>query len=97
MSEEARQAEANGETTGTFEFRGRTFTVPRNYDDLPVEFFEAVEDGKTVSIIRGALGPKQWAVIRGMGLNMRELGEMDDLIAEAMGFKKPGESSASSA
>lgn len=91
-----RQDEAAGETSAPVEFRGETFMVPTDYDDIEVEFFEALEDGKTVSIVRGALGAKQWATVKGMDLKMRDLGELSHLIAVAMGFATPGESPASS-
>ena len=93
-----RKAEAKGDNTATVEFRDRSFTVPTgNYDELPVAFIEAVEDGKAVGTVRGALGPQQWRTVQALGLNMAELSELADLIAVAMGFANAGESSASSA
>ena len=97
MSEEARKAEARGDNTATIDWRGASFEVPvGDYDDLPVDFIEAVEDGRTVGIVRGALGARQWRRVQQMGLKMRELSELADLIASAMGFGSSGESQASS-
>ena len=93
---EAHKAEAQGATTAEVEFRGHTFTVPRgSYDDMPVAFIEAVEDGKAVSTVRGALGPQQWRTVQAMRLNMAELSELADKVAVAMGFGSAGESTAS--
>lgn len=97
MSEEARKSEANDETTGTVEFRGRSFTFPRNLDDYSVDLMESLEEGKTVGMVRGFLGPDQWRVVRGMDLKMRDLAELAEKIAKAAGFGDAGESSASSA
>jgi hypothetical protein len=96
MSEAARKAEANGEPTATVEFRGETFTVPLEYDDLSIDFTEALEDGRSVGVVRGALGPAQWRVVKAMNLKNRDLGELSDAIAEAMGFTDAGNSKASS-
>ena len=95
MSNETRKAEANNESTAELEFRGHTFTVSRNYDDFTVDFVEALEEGKTVGIVRGALGPAQWRVVKGMNLKIRDLSELADKIATAMGFGSVGESAAS--
>lgn len=96
MSEEARKAEARGDKTATVEFRGQVFTVSTEYDEYPVDFMEAIEDGRAVGICRGALGPRQWRQVQSMRLKMRDLAELSDLIAEAMGFGSAGESGASS-
>ena len=93
---EARKAEANGEDVAAVEFRGETFEVSRNYDDWPVAFTEALEEGRTVGIVKGALGPAQWRRVSAMNLRNRDLGELADKIAAAMGFGSTGESAASS-
>lgn len=85
MSETARKSEAVGEV-GKVEFRGKTFTVPLEYDDFSVDFLEALEDGKTIGIVRGALGPQQWHSVKAMGLTARDLVPLADGIADAMGF-----------
>ena len=96
MSNESRKNEAQGNGTATVKWRGHEFTVSTEYDEYPVEFIEALEDGKAVGIVRGALGPKQWRVVQAQHLNMRELGDLSDEIAAAMGFGSVGESEASS-
>jgi hypothetical protein len=96
MSNEARKSEAHAETA-IVEFRGETFEVSREYDDWTVDFLESLEEGKSVGIVRGALGPAQWRTVKAMNLKVRDLGELADLLAEAMGFGSAGESSASSA
>lgn len=93
----ARVEEARNADTATIEFRGFTFTIPRNLDDMHVDFMESVEEGKTVGIVRGALGPSQWRRVRAMNLTMRELAPLGDEIAAALGFTSAGESQASSA
>jgi len=95
MSNEARESEAKDETVATLEFRGHTFEVPREYDDLSVDFLESVEEGKTAGIVRGALGPVQWRTVKSLDLKVRDLRELADLIAVAMGFGSTGESEAS--
>lgn len=97
MNDEARKAEAKDDPTATVEFRGLTLTVSREYDDWPVEFVDALEEGKTVGICKGALGPAQWRRVRALDLKMRDLAPLADLIAQALGFGDAGESSASSA
>lgn len=95
MSEEARKTEAKGGKS-SFDWRGQTFTVSTDYDEWSVDFTESLEEGKSVGIVRGALGPSQWRSVKGMNLKNRELAELADLIAKAMGFGSPGESQASS-
>lgn len=95
MSNESRKNEAQGGRTADVEFRGHTFTVSRDYDDWSVDFVESLEEGKTVGIVRGALDPKDWRTVKGMNLKMRELRDLADKIAEAMGFGNAGESEAS--
>lgn len=95
MTEDAREAEATGKP-GTFEFRGEKFTVSRERDEWTLDFLESMEEGKSVGIIRGALGPQQWRVVKGMDLTVKDADELSDLIAKAMGFGDAGESQASS-
>ena len=92
---DAREAEATNQP-GSFEFRGETFTVSRNRDEWTLDFLESMEEGKAVGIIRGALGPDQWRVVRSMDLRVKDADELSDLIAKAMGFGGVGESEASS-
>jgi hypothetical protein len=96
MSEEARKSEAKGESTVDVEFRGDTFTISREYDEWPVDFLDAIEEGKTIGIVKGALGPAQWRRVRSMNLKIRELAPLGDSIVKALGFADQGESGASS-
>jgi hypothetical protein len=90
MSNEARQDEAHN-STAKVEWRGHEFEVSREYDDWTVDFLEALEEGKSVGIVRGALGPAQWRTVRSMNLKVSDLRELSDAIASAMGFGSAGE------
>lgn len=76
---------------GTVEFRGLTFTVPLERDDWSVDFLESLEEGKSVGIVRGAIGPDGWRLAKTLDLKVRDLNELADLIAKAMGFGSTGE------
>lgn len=91
---DARKAEAKG-NEATILFRGQTFTVSRNYDEWTVDLLESIEEGKSVGIVRGALGPKQWPAVKAMNLRVRDLNELADGIANALGFGSVGESAPS--
>lgn len=95
MSNETRKAEAT-DGLATVPFRGHEFTVSTEYDDWSVDFLESLEEGKSVGIVRGALGPNQWRTVRSLDLKVRDLTELADLIAQAMGFGSTGESRPSS-
>lgn len=97
MSNETRKDEAKGGRTVTVPWRGHEFTVSREYDDWTVDFLESLEEGKAVGIVRGALGQSQWRTVQAMNLRVRDLNELADAIAKAMGFGDSGESAASSA
>ena len=95
MSNETRKAEAAGEKTAEVVFREHTFTVSVDYDEWSVDFVESLEEGKSVGICRGALGPAQWRKVRAMGLKMKDLSDLADAIASALGFGDSGNSPAS--
>jgi hypothetical protein len=95
MSEDVRETEAKS-GTAVLTWRGHEFTVSTEYDDWSVDFTESLEEGKSVGIVRGALGPTQWRVVKNMNLKNRDLGELAEQIAKAMGFGSTGESPASS-
>lgn len=95
MSNESRKAEAEGQATGVVKFRGREFTIPKDYNEWPLELHEALEDGRELAMIRAAFGPVQWAVVRQMGLTTPDLNELAAAVAESFGFKSTGESQAS--
>lgn len=83
-------------STASFEFRGEKFTVSLNRDEWTLDFLESMEEDKAAGIIRGALGPDQWRLVRSMDLKVKDAEELTDLIAKAMGFGGVGESEASS-
>lgn len=95
MSDETRKSEARG-TDAVVKWRGHEFAVPREYDDWSVDLTESIEEGKSVGIVRGALGPKQWQIVKSQNLRNRDLGELANAIAQALGFGSTGESAASS-
>ncbi len=91
MSNETRKSEAAEVKTVPVKFRGAEFTIPTRYDDWTVDFVESLEEGKSVGIIRGALGPKQWAVVKQMNLTVGELAPLATAITKALGFQSSGE------
>lgn len=95
MSNEARKDEADGKQV-EFEWRGHSFTVSREYADWSIDLVESLEEGKAVGIVRGALGPQQWQRVKSMNLKVRDLDELSQTIASAMGLGSAGESPASS-
>jgi hypothetical protein len=95
MSNEARKSEAAGEKA-TIEWREHTFEVDREFDDWSLALVEALEEGQFVAIVREALGPDQWAVVRAEAVKVRDLNGLADDIAVALGFKSAGESAPSS-
>lgn len=95
MSNEVRKEEATS-TTAQVEWRGHVFEVSREYADWSVDLVESLEEGKAVGIIRGALGPQNWRVVKSTGPKMRDLDELSESIAKALGFGSAGESAASS-
>lgn len=97
MSETARKAEAKDEKTATFKWRGHTFTVNRYQDDWTLDLLESIEEGKSVGIVRGALGPVQWQTVKAMQLKVRDLNDLSGALVKALGFDNAGNSSASSA
>lgn len=95
MSENARKSEATT-TTSVVEWRGMKFEVTRDYSEWSVDLVESLEEGKSVGIVRGAIGPERWRAVKAMDLKMKDLGELADKIAAALGFGSAGESPASS-
>lgn len=96
MSNETRKAEAGNAKTVPVNWRGHKFEIATEYDEWTVDFLESLEEGKSVGIVRGALGPKQWPVVKQMNLKVGELGDLATAITAALGFGSSGESAASS-
>lgn len=94
MSNEARAAEASNEPA-VIKWREHEFTIPRDYDDWSLDLVEAFEDGRELSIIRGALGPAQWRVVKSEEPKVRDIKGLAEDIAVALGFRSVGESAAS--
>lgn len=92
---DAQAAEARKEPA-VAKFRGHEFTIPREYSEWPLELAEALEDGSEIGILRGALGPVQWRLVRAMHLKVSDLNELTESITSALGFGSVGESSPSS-
>jgi len=93
---EARKEEADQKTTATVEFRGQKFEIPREQADWSLDLLEALEDGRNIATLRAAFGPRQWAVVKSMGLMAPEVDELAEAISVALGFKSMGESPSSS-
>lgn len=87
----AAQLEAEGEPKTVVGWRGHEFTVPSDPDDWTVETTLAFEEGKPASAVRGVLGPTQWAVVMKERPRNRDLGELFNAIAAALGLDSAGE------
>lgn len=92
----AAEAEAKDSKVAVVEWRGHRFKVAREYSDWTVDFVESLEEGKAVGIVRGALGPNQWRLVKAMNLKVSDLDDLSASIAKALGFSSVGESAASS-
>lgn len=95
MNNEARKSEAKNEAA-TIVWRDHTFTVDREFDDWSLALVEALEEGRSVAIIREALGPAQWASVKSESPKVRDITGLADDIANALGFGSTGESAPSS-
>jgi hypothetical protein len=85
-------------TTGTasFKFRGEKFTITTDQAEWSTDFLEALEEERAVGIVKGALGPQQWSRAYPLVPKVKDLRELADAVAKALGFDKSGESPASS-
>lgn len=86
--------EANGVKNVTFEFRGKSFTVPRDYADWPYTYTLEVESGHMARAFQALLG-EQFDKFLSLRPTNRDLADFDDKLAEAIGLDQ-GESGASS-
>lgn len=94
MSDEDRAAEAADEKR-VAHFRGHDFTLPE-YGEWSLDLHEAIEDGKNLAVLRAALGPEQWAIVRGMDLQTPGIDELAGAVSKALGFASLDPSGASS-
>ena len=90
MSNEARKSESAGEKA-TIVWRDHTFEVDREFDDWSLALVEALEEGRSVAIIREALGPAQWSAVKAESPKVRDIAGLADDIAAALGFDSAGE------
>lgn len=82
--------------TATFKFRGEKFTITTDQAEWSTDFLEALEEDRAVGIVKEALGPQQWAVARPLVPKVKDLRELADVLAKALGFGSSGEQAASS-
>jgi len=85
------QVDGTPGVTVEVEWRGQTLALPSTIDDCDIEVLEAFEAGKAVGFVRALLGETQWARLRATGLKVRDLNELGDAIAKALGFAGTGE------
>lgn len=86
----AAQIEAEGIAEIEVQWRTLTFTVAAEADDWSVETTLAFEEGKAASGVRGILGPEQWGELMETNPRNRDLGELFDAIAAALGLDTSG-------
>lgn len=91
MSNEPLKSEAKAAKTVPVNWRGNEFQIATEYDEWTVDFLESLEEGKSVGIVRGSLGPQQWAIVKQMNLKVGELGDLATAITAALGFRSSGE------
>lgn len=87
----AARAEVDDRIDLTFDWRGRTWHVQADKNDLPVELIEAFEDGKIVKGCRVLLGERQWAAFMALNPKRSDLDALLDPVARALGFTDAGE------
>lgn len=72
--------------TVSFTFDGDKYTIAQTKEwDLDV--LEAIEDGKTVGVVRAILGDKQWEQFKKKGRKVEDLNQLFDAIAKATGIQ----------
>jgi len=87
----AAQVEAEGIPLAEVSWRGHTFRVLSELEDWTVETTLAFETGRATVGIRGILGPEQWAELMKTKPLVRDLSELFDTIAKAIGLNTAGE------
>jgi len=87
----AAQVDAEAVETVEVVWRDHTFTIDADPDDWPVEVMLAFEEGKAAVGVRGILGAKQWADLMKTKPRSRDLGDLFDAVAKAIGFEGAGE------
>lgn len=86
----AAQVEAEGVQTIDVEWRGHTFTVPADADDWTVEAMMAFEEGLNAHGLKAILEPAAWAELMATKPRKRDLMDLFDAMAKALGMDSSG-------
>lgn len=86
--------EANGVKDVTVKFKGKTFTVPREYGAWPMTYTLEVESGHMARAFQALLGD-QFDKFVSLNPTNDDLADFDEALAKAIGLAQ-GESEASS-
>lgn len=84
------EAEAKGIETMTLEYGGHGYEIPATVDDWPIEALEAAEAGLPSALMRGVLGPAQYAAFKARHSTVKDLRNMSELVAQTSGFTALG-------
>ena len=87
----AAQIEAEGIPMSEVVWRDHTFRVLSELEDWTVATTLAFEEGKATIGVRGILGPIQWAELMKTKPLVKDLTELFDAIAKAIGLNTAGE------
>jgi hypothetical protein len=87
----AAQREAEAAEVVEVRWREQRFVVPADADDWPVPTVLAFEEGKAAIGVRGVLGPDQWDAFLSTNPRARDMGDLFDHIARALGLDDAGE------
>ncbi|MFE8916880.1 hypothetical protein [Streptomyces globisporus] len=71
----------------TFEYKGNSYSVPADPQDLPMEVGLAESE---FELIQEVVGPDQWVKFRKTRPTIRQFGEFSDLVMKACGYGEPG-------
>lgn len=90
------EAEARGIDRATITWQGFEFSVPASVEDWDPDVLEAFEKNQAITAVKALLGDSTYAKLRkhaqknGLAFNVRTIGEVMGLVAEAMGFGDAG-------
>lgn len=87
----AAQIEAEKIETIEVTWRGHTFTVATDVEEWSVDLTEALEAGKAAAMLAGLLGPKQYQEFKSTRPKNRDLTDLSEVLAKALGFTSVGE------
>lgn len=77
------RAEVAGEGY-TVEYDGHAYTVPPS-EEWDIEVVEAFEENRTIAVLKGLLGPEQWATFKQNSPKAKNLAEFLEALGEVMG------------